>query len=95
MPGTTPSEGDPPGNEALPEAFEALRLSRITVGGITMRVRDGGSGPPLLLLHGDPETHLAWPLVAGALARAFKAGLPGLPADGHRRQAPSPPRHPS
>src|SRR3712207_9399080 len=59
MPGSTF-----PGDGVLPDAFEALRLSRVTVGGVTLRVRDGGSGPPLLLLHGYPETHLAWGLVA-------------------------------
>lgn len=31
----------------------------------------GGSGPPLLLLHGYPQTHLAWRLVAPRLAARF------------------------
>ena len=36
--------------------FESFELSRIDVGEATLRVRHGGSGPPLLLLHGYPET---------------------------------------
>jgi haloacetate dehalogenase len=50
---------DRPG-AVLPPAFDDLRLTRITVGEVSLRVRTGGSGPPLLLLHGYPETHLAW-----------------------------------
>ena len=44
----------------FPDGFDDLGLSRIPVGEVTLRVRHGGSGPPLLLLHGYPETHLAW-----------------------------------
>src|ERR1700744_1608535 len=34
-------------------------------------IRIGGSGPPLLLLHGFPETHLMWRDVAPILAETF------------------------
>ena len=34
-------------------------------------VRSHGSGPPVLLLHGFPETHLMWRGVAPLLARDF------------------------
>ncbi|HET9643655.1 MAG TPA: alpha/beta hydrolase [Burkholderiaceae bacterium] len=40
----------------------------------------GGSGPPLLLLHGHPQTHAIWHKVAPVLARSFTlvaADLPG------------------
>jgi haloacetate dehalogenase len=45
-----------------------------------VHARVGGSGPPLLLLHGFPQTHLMWHPVAPALADSFTimaADLPG------------------
>ena len=39
--------------------------------------RAGGKGPPLLALHGYPQTHVMWHRVAPALARAFHAGAGG------------------
>jgi haloacetate dehalogenase len=43
-----------------------------------LRVRVGGSGPPLLLLHGNPQTHLMWHKVAPVLARRFTVVCPDL-----------------
>jgi haloacetate dehalogenase len=40
----------------------------------------GGAGPPLLLLHGFPQTHLCWDLVAPALAENRTVIAPDLPA---------------
>jgi haloacetate dehalogenase len=40
----------------------------VTVGATTIHGRVGGSGSPLLLLHGIPETHLMWRHLAPALA---------------------------
>jgi haloacetate dehalogenase len=51
--------------------FEEFELTRIDTGEATIRVRHGGSGPPLLLLHGHPQTHVMWHLVAPRLAREF------------------------
>jgi haloacetate dehalogenase len=59
-------------------AFERFTLSRPTVGNVSLRVRQGGSGPPLLLLHGYPETHLMWGAVADALAERFTVVAPDL-----------------
>jgi haloacetate dehalogenase len=49
--------------------FGGFRLERLPAGELTLRARTGGSGPPLLLLHGNPETHAMWRRVAPALAR--------------------------
>jgi haloacetate dehalogenase len=38
--------------------FEGVTLQRINVGEAELRVRHGGSGPPVLLLHGHPRTHV-------------------------------------
>jgi haloacetate dehalogenase len=51
--------------------FEGFRLSMLDTGGATIRVRRGGNGPPLLLLHGHPQTHAMWHKVAPLLARDF------------------------
>jgi haloacetate dehalogenase len=44
--------------------------------------RSGGSGPPLLLLHGYPQTHVMWHRVAPELARRFSLVLADLPGYG-------------
>lgn len=52
--------------------FEGFTLEHVPVsGGGTIRVRHGGSGPPLLLLHGNPQSHMMWHAVAQPLARHF------------------------
>jgi haloacetate dehalogenase len=50
------------------EEFEA---ADVETGETRIFVRRSGSGPPLLLLHGFPETHLMWRRVAPRLARRF------------------------
>ena len=59
-------------------AFEGFQLSQVDVGEVTLRVRHGGSGPPLLLLHGYPQTHMMWGKVAGELGRDFTVIAPDL-----------------
>jgi haloacetate dehalogenase len=51
--------------------FEGFELASIETGEATIRLRRGGSGPPLLLLHGHPQTHVMWHRVAPELARDF------------------------
>ena len=51
--------------------FEGFQLSFVDAGEATIRVRRGGSGPPLLLLHGHPQTHVMWHRIAPRLAREF------------------------
>ena len=73
--------------------FDGFELSRIDVGEVTLRVRSGGSGPPLLLLHGYPETHLMWGGVAGDLARDFTVVAPDLRGYGESSQPATIPSH--
>src|SRR5207237_3354769 len=51
--------------------FEGFELTTIDTGEARIRVRHGGSGPPLLLLHGNPQTHVMWHKIAPRLARDF------------------------
>ncbi|WP_419905149.1 alpha/beta fold hydrolase [Kiloniella sp.] len=47
----------------------------IAVDGKDVLTLVGGSGPPLLMLHGDPQTHLCWHLIAPRLAERFTVVL--------------------
>ena len=58
--------------------FEGFTLERVDVGEAVLRVRHGGSGPPLLLLHGHPRTHATWHRVAPVLARSHTVVCPDL-----------------
>ncbi len=61
-----------------PELFPGFELSFVDTGEATLRVRHGGSGPPLLLLHGHPQTHVMWHAVASGLAEHFTVVAPDL-----------------
>jgi haloacetate dehalogenase len=54
-----------------PELMPGFHWQDIDAGGIRIRTATGGAGPPLLLLHGHPQTHLTWHKVAPLLARRF------------------------
>lgn len=51
--------------------FPAFERERIRASGATIHLVHGGEGPPVLLLHGYPETHAMWHKVAPRLARDF------------------------
>jgi haloacetate dehalogenase len=50
--------------------FEGFALDFVDVGEVRLRVRHGGAGPAVLLVHGHPRTHTTWYRVAPALAAA-------------------------
>ena len=58
--------------------FEGFVEERREVAGQMLRLRRGGEGPPLLLLHGNPQTHAMWHKVAPVLARDFTVICPDL-----------------
>ena len=51
--------------------FEGFERRRIDAGEVTINVVIGGNGPPLLLLHGYPQSHVMWRRVAAALGERF------------------------
>ncbi|HEX2281818.1 MAG TPA: alpha/beta hydrolase [Thermomicrobiales bacterium] len=58
--------------------FEGFELQMIRTGEATIRVRHGGSGSPILLLHGHPRTHATWHRVAPLLAADHVVVCPDL-----------------
>jgi haloacetate dehalogenase len=58
--------------------FEGFALERVDVGDVALRVRHGGNGPPVLLLHGHPRTHATWHRVAPLLAQTHTVVCPDL-----------------
>jgi haloacetate dehalogenase len=60
---------------------------------ITLRTRIGGNGPPVLLLHGNPQTHLMWHALAPRLAERFTVVCPDLRGYGFSSKPPPSPDH--
>ncbi len=58
--------------------FEGFTQHDVPVDGATLRARVGGNGPPLLLLHGHPQTHAIWHRVAPRLAEHHTVVLADL-----------------
>ena len=69
--------------------FEGFRLETVDVGEVEIRVRIGGAGPPLLLLHGNPQTHVMWHKIAPVLAAHFTVVAPDLRGYGMSSKPPS------
>lgn len=73
--------------------FDGFEVFDVQTSGTTIHGRRGGSGPPVLLLHGFPETHLMWHRVAPALAERFTVVTTDLRGFGDSGTPPSAPDH--
>lgn len=70
--------------------FPGFQTRRVATSGAEINLVAAGSGPPLLLLHGFPESHVSWHKIAPRLAERFTVVAPDLrgygdsskPADG-------------
>ena len=51
--------------------FEGFTRRRIAVNGVEINLVTGGDGPPVLLLHGYPQTHAIWRKIAPRLAQNY------------------------
>jgi haloacetate dehalogenase len=68
--------------------FENLEVADVPTPRGHVHARMGGSGPPLLLLHGFPQTHLMWHAVAPALVEQFTVVVADLPGYGESFRPP-------
>ncbi|MGY6254755.1 alpha/beta fold hydrolase [Paraburkholderia caledonica] len=72
--------------------FPGFASLDVEAGNVSFRGRIGGSGSPVLLLHGYPQTHVAWRLIAPTLARSHTVIVPDLPGYGDSRTRNDQPR---
>ncbi len=68
--------------------FEDFVLEHCEARGRSFRLRRGGEGRPLLLLHGNPQTHAMWHRVAPVLARRFTVVCPDITGYGFSAKPP-------
>jgi len=69
--------------------FDGFSRHDIDHQGVRLRALHGGSGPPLLLLHGHPQTHAMWHAVAPRLAERFSVVMMDLRGRGDSQRLPA------
>src|SRR5438045_1661106 len=72
----------------MAEFFPGFERRRIRTSGAEINLVTGGSGPPLLLLHGYPQTHAMWRKIAPRLAQEFTLAIPDLRGYGDSSKPP-------
>jgi haloacetate dehalogenase len=73
--------------------FKGFTLDEMDVGEVVLRVRHGGHGSPVVLLHGHPRTHATWHRVAPLLAARHTVVCPDLRGYGGSTLPPDQPDH--
>jgi haloacetate dehalogenase len=78
----------------MSDLFDArFTVGRRSIEGVEIHFRVGGDGPPLVLLHGFPQSHAIWHRVAPALAEQFTLVMPDLRGYGDSARPESGPDH--
>ena len=70
--------------------FDNFTKTRIRANGVSINLVHGGVGPPLLLLHGYPQTHVEWHKIAPKLAKHYTVVAPDLRGYGDSEKPPAP-----
>ncbi|AIO68993.1 alpha/beta fold hydrolase [Burkholderia oklahomensis] len=70
---------------AADDFFPGFAGLDVETGDVSFRGKIGGTGSPVLLLHGYPQTHVAWRLIAPTLAKSRTVIVPDLPGYGGSR----------
>jgi len=79
---------DPQVNVQSPRLFPGFAARRIQTSGAVIHTLAGGSGPPLLLIHGYPQTHVEWHKLAPTLAQRFTVVMTDLRGYGDSSKPP-------
>jgi haloacetate dehalogenase len=77
----------------MPKMFDGFTHKRIKTSGAEIALVQGGSGSPMLLLHGYPQNHVIWHTVAPRLAQQFKLVIPDLRGYGDSSKPPADAEH--
>ncbi|MBN3760645.1 alpha/beta hydrolase [Burkholderia sp. Ac-20365] len=77
---------------ATNDFFPGFATLDIETEDVSFHGRVGGTGLPVLLLHGYPQTHVAWRLIAPELAKHYTVIVPDLPGYGDSRTRNDKPR---
>ncbi len=72
----------------LPDFFPGFTSERVKTSGAEINLVRAGSGPPVLLLHGAPQTHISWRLVAPELSKTHTVIVPDLRGYGDSSKPP-------
>jgi haloacetate dehalogenase len=73
--------------------FEGFNASKVQTTGATINVVSGGRGSPVLLLHGNPQTHVMWHRIAPQLAKEFTVVVADLRGYGDSSKPPDGENH--
>jgi haloacetate dehalogenase len=76
-----------------PAGMQGFTHRTIATAGAEIAVWTAGQGPPLLLLHGYPQTHVMWHRIAPQLAERFTVVAPDLRGYGASAKPPTDDRH--
>ena len=69
--------------------FDNFTKTQIKANGVSINLVYGGGGPPLLLLHGYPQTHVEWHKIAPKLAEHYTVVVPDLRGYGDSEKPPA------
>jgi|SRR5438105_2531118 len=73
--------------------FPGFGRRMVKISGATINTLRGGSGPPLLFLHGYPQTHVEWHKIASRLAQKFTVKVADLRGYGDSTKPPEGENH--
>ena len=93
LPSTAGAAQAPSAGGATSTFFPGFTAARVKTSGAEINVVHAGSGPPLLLLHGAPQTHISWRLVAPDLAKTHTVIVPDLRGYGDSSKPADTPDH--